>query len=126
MNNLQFAEDLSFTFDLKQHITNATKTTATSVILIDHIYSYGINNIDTYVCEQHIANQISLGFTIKITKLQVPNTELNKLKTFRPLKKLDYTALFTDLSAIPWVNILYELPNVNAMISNFNTKFLSI
>ena len=39
ISNSQFAEDLSFTFDLKQHITNAIRTSATSATLIDQIYS---------------------------------------------------------------------------------------
>ena len=91
MINLLFGEDLSSTFDLKQHITSATGTTAISATLIDHIYSHGINNIDTYVCEQHIADHSSVSCTIQFSKLQVPNTQLHKLNTFRSLKNFYHT-----------------------------------
>ena len=71
-SNSQFAENLSSIFDLKQHITSATGTTTTLATLIDHIYCHGINNIDTYVCEQHIADRSSVGCTIQLSKLKVP------------------------------------------------------
>ena len=118
ISNSQFAEDLSSTFDLMQHITNATKTTTTSGTFIDHIYSHGINNIDTYVCEQHIADHSLDGCAIQLSKLQIPNIQLHMLNTFKSLKNLDHTTFCTDLSAIPWVNILNKSPNVNAMVPN--------
>ena len=125
MSNSKFAEDISSAFDLKQHITNAIRTTATSITLINHIYSHGINSIDTYVCEQHIANHGSVGCATQLSKLQVHNTQLHKLNTFRSSTNLDHTTICTDLYAIPWVNILNESPNINVMVSNFKTKFLS-
>ena len=76
--------------------------------------------------EQHIADYSSVGCTIQLSKLQVPNTRHHKLNTFRSLKIFDQTVLCTDPSAILWINTLNESPNVNAMVSNFNIKFLSI
>ncbi len=124
--NSQLADDLAATFDLKQHIATATRITATSATLIDHIYSHGIEIITASVSELHIADHCSVSCTVKLQSPLLPNVQCHKYSTFRSFKRLNQEALTADLTAVPWASLLQDAADVNTMVTAFNNRFLAV
>ena len=99
--NPQFAADLDSTFDIKQHITKATRIAAASASLIDLIYTAGINSISYYVQELHIADYRAVSCNIQLRTTDNHDTsQLHRYSSFRSMKNLDISTVQDELTAL--------------------------
>ena len=69
------AKGLASTFGLAQHTTEATRITATSVTLTDHIYTLDLVNLRAAVTELHIADHKAVWCTLEPHSIIQCNTQ---------------------------------------------------
>ena len=127
LSDYQFADDLKNTFGLIQHVTEATRITAKTATLLDHIYTLGLSDVSAIAKELHIADHRAVIGTIKAHQTgSASNSQQHKMCTFRSMKNLDQDALADDLTTVPWEEALSSSANVDDMVQVFNEHYLGV
>ena len=122
----QFADNILDFFAFKQHITQPTRVTEHSAMLLDHIYASNINLSSTNACNLFLANHSATLCSIASKPLTVNGGQEQHHRTtsFCSLKKLNVANLLADLSMFR-ISQLIDLPDVNSVVAAFSEVFVS-
>ena len=126
LSDISFANDLASVFGLEQHMTVVTRITAASAMLLDHIYTLGVQVSSTLVKELHRADHRAVSFVINANSRLSCNVQKHTTHSFCSMKNFDRTALCVDLEAVEWKTIIDSATYLDKMVEKFNSQFIDI
>ena len=100
LKSTAFSNDLSECLGFKQHINTATRVKATTISLLDHIYTCNVSVHSTVVAELHLADHYDTCCAVDADSAH--KTVRHHLTTHhRSFKHTDLDALIADLKSSP-------------------------
>ena len=103
----------------------ATRITAASAMLLEHIHIVGVEVSSTLVKKLHVADHRAISCVINAHSSHSCNVQKHTTRSFRSIKNLDRTALLVDLEAIEWKTIIYSATCVDET-EKFYSQFIDI